>query len=162
MSILKTITVDGFYTPESAKNISAALFNASYDNYEFGKQITNFNMMNDEIGDLFSKVLKINVAVDQSSGFFRIPKLFIHFESFESLDDWLFIVALESSTFNIYEHNSGACSALDGYEFNYRNLFDWNLKANYILNPGQGIFFRPWLFHSFDKGLIQMFKVKEI
>lgn len=162
MSILKTITVDGFYTPESAKNISAALFNARYDDYEFGKQITDFNMINNEVDELFSAVLKLNVTVDQTSGFFRIPKLFIHFEPFDSLNDWLFIVALESSTFNVYEHVSGRCSALEGYEFNYRNLFDWNLKVNYILDPGQGVFFRPWLFHSFDKGLVQMFKVKEI
>jgi hypothetical protein len=162
MSILKTITVDGFYTPEAAINISHALFNAKYDDYEFGKQIRDFNMMNDELDSMFSNVLKINVEVNKTSGFFRIPKLFIHFEPFETLTDWLFVVALQPSIFNIFEHESGAITALDGYEFKYRNLFEWNLKVNHILDPGQGIFFRPWLFHSFDKGLIQMFKVKEI
>jgi hypothetical protein len=111
---------------------------------------------------MFSNVLKINVEVNKTSGFFRIPKLFIHFEPFETLTDWLFVVALQPSIFNIFEHESGAITALDGYEFKYRNLFEWNLKVNHILDPGQGIFFRPWLFHSFDKGLIQMFKVKEI
>lgn len=162
MSILKTITVDGFYTPENAINMSHVLFNLDYDNYEFGQQIRDFNMMNNELDEMFSKVLKLNVEVDKTSGFFRIPKLFIHFEPFETVGDWLFVVALQSSTFNIFEHQNGALSALDEYKFNYRNLFEWNLKVNYILDPGQGVFFRPWLFHSFDKGLIQMFKIKEI
>ena len=162
MSILKTITVDDFYTPQMAREISLAVYNVNYDDYEFGKQIRDFNMMSDELSDMFSKVLKINVKVDETSGFFRIPKLFIHFEPFESINDWLFVVALQPSTFNIFEHESGAITALDNYNFNYRNLFEWNLKVNYILDPGQGIFFRPWLFHSFDQGLIQMYKVKEI
>ena len=162
MSILKTITVDDFYTKESAVNIARAVFSLNYDDYEFGSQIRDFNMMSDEVADMFSKVLKINVTVDEESGFFRIPKLFIHFEPFETINDWLFVVALQPSTFNIFEHQSGAITALDNYKFNYRNLFEWDLKVNYILDPGQGIFFRPWLFHSFDKGLIQMFKVREL
>jgi hypothetical protein len=40
-------------------------------------------------------------------------------------------------------------------------LFEWDLKTNYLLDPGQGILFRPWLFHSFDTGLIQMFRLRE-
>ena len=161
MSILKTVTVDGFYSPDIAENIATALLPMGYIDYEFGQQIPNFNLINNDIDDMFSRVLKINVEVDKTSGFFRIPKLFIHFESFDSINDWLFIVALRSSTFNIYEHKSGAKSALDNHDFNYRNLFEWDLKVNYILDAGQGIFFRPWLFHSFDQGLIHMFKVKE-
>lgn len=162
MSILKTITIDDFYPKDTAINIANGLYWVQYDDYEFGKQITNFNMMSNELDEMFSQVLKIKVEVDKQSGFFRIPKHFIHFESFDSINEWLFVVALQSSTFNIFEHKSGAVTALDNYQFNYRNLFEWNLKVNYILDPGQGVFFRPWLFHSFDQGLIQIFKVKEI
>lgn len=162
MTILKTISVDNFYTKETALNISQALFNARYDNFEFGKQIRDFNMVNDELDTMFSNVLKLNVEVDKTSGFFRLPDLFIHFEPFESLQEWLFVVALQPSTFNIFEHQSGTTTALNGFQFQYRNLLEWNLKVNHLLDPGQGVFFRPWLFHSFDQGLIQMFKVKEI
>jgi hypothetical protein len=48
----------------------------------------------------------------------------------------MFIVALESYTFNLFEHKSGAKTALDEYRFSFRNLFDWDLKVNYLLDPG--------------------------
>ena len=72
------------------------------------------------------------------------------------------MVALQPSTLNIFEHKSGATSALQEYKFNYRNLFEWDLQINYLLKPGQGVFFRPWLFHSFDTGLVQIFRMNEI
>lgn len=162
MSILKTITVDNFYPKNVAMEIADTVFHLKYDDYEFGKQISNFNMINDNLSKTFSQVLKREVTINkEESGFFRVPKLFIHFESFNNINEWMFVVALQTSTFNIFEHQSGACTALDGYQFNYRNLFEWELKVNYILDPGQGVFFRPWLFHSFDKGLIQFFRMTE-
>jgi hypothetical protein len=158
------MTIDGFYTSESAINISHAILSLDFtEEFDFGKQIPNFNMMDEEnVDSMFSSVLNFKVEVDKKSGYFRIPYQFIHFEEFESSQDWLFIVALESSTFNLFEHKSGAKTALDNYKFNYRNLFEWDLKVNYLLDPGQGIFFRPWLFHSFCNGLIQIFRVKEV
>ena len=162
MSILKIMSIDGFYTSEMAINISRLLASSTFDEYEFGKQIRDFNMVSEDIDEMFSTVLNFNVIVDKESGFFRYPQHFIHFESFDSLQDWLFVVALEPSTFNVFEHKSGAKTALQDYRFNYRNLFEWDLKINYLLDPGQGVFFRPWLFHSFDNGLIQVFKVKEL
>ena len=161
MSILKTMTIDGFFTPEAAVAISRSVKGLSFKEYEFGKQIDDFNLVSEELDELFSSVLNFKVTLDQTSGFFRIPYHFIHFEPVESLQDWLFVVALEQSTFNVFEHKSGAKTALDGHQFAYRNLFDWDLKVNYILDPGQGVFFRPWLFHSFDHGLIQVYKLKE-
>jgi hypothetical protein len=100
-------------------------------------------------------------VIDERSGVFRKPKQFVHFEGFDSFNEWIFVVALQQSTFNIFEHQSGATSAIDGYKFNYMNLFEWDLTVNYVLKPGQGILFRPWLFHSFDNGLIQSFRLNE-
>jgi hypothetical protein len=77
------------------------------------------------------------------------------------MSDWIFVVALQESTFNVFEHQSGATTALNGYKYNYRNLFEWDLQINYVLKPGQGVLFRPWLFHSFDSGVIQVFRLKE-
>jgi hypothetical protein len=163
MAEIKTISVEDFYTKEGAQNIATAIFNLKYSNYEFGKQIDNFNLIPQNANELFSNVLNKKVSViEESSGIFRIPKHFIHFEGFNSSNEWLFVIALQPSTFNIFEHKSGAISALDKYDHNYRNLFEWNLTVNYLLNPGQCIFFRPWLFHSFDAGLIQLFRLEEI
>lgn len=161
MSLIKTLTIDGFYTDEEAKRVGTVVSNLHFEASEFGREVPNFNMVPPEADQMFSSVLHFPVTVDPQSGIFRYPQNFIHFESFESLDDWLFVCALEPSTFNLFEHKSGARTALDGHAFKYRNLFEWNLKVNYLLDPGQGIFFRPWLFHSFDQGIVQMFRLKE-
>lgn len=162
MNLIKTITIDGYFSEEDAIRLSNIASNLRYSDYEFGKQIDNFNMVSDDSSKLFSKILNTNITViDEQSGIFRFPKQFIHFESFSNLNEWLFIVALQNSTFNLFEHKSGAKNALENYNFNYRNLFEWNLTVNYLLQPGQGILFRPWLFHSFDNGLIQVFRLME-
>ena len=162
MSIIKTITVDDFYTKEEAIKISNVVWSLPYQEHEFGKEIDNFNMVPSEANSMFSRVLNKQVEViEEESGVFRIPHLFIHFEPCDFAFEWLFVVAIQESIFNIFEHQSGAKTALDGVKYNYRNLFEWDLMVNYILKPGQGIFFRPWLFHSFNQGIIQKFRLKE-
>lgn len=166
MVLLKTITVENYYSQEECYHLSKVILPLlQFKENDFGQDLQNFNMVSEDASEIFSKVLnnKVNVQLE-SSGVFRIPhqSSFIHFEEFESNKDWLFVVAIEHTTFNIFEHKSGARTAMDGYEFQYRNLFDWNLTTNFILSPGQGIFFRPWLFHSFSSGLIQIFRLKEI
>lgn len=165
MSMIKTMTIDGYYSKDKAREIYSIVSTLNgFEQQEFGKELANFNMVSDDASEMFSKVLNRNMQVDlERSGIFRCPELFVHFESFDSLDEWIFAVAIDDyTTFNIFEHLSGAKSALEGYEFNYRNLFEWDIRVNYLLEPGQGVFFRPWLFHSFDHGLIQIFRMREL
>ena len=160
--LVKIITVDGFFTGEQANILTAATYNLKYVETEFGKEIPNFNMVSPEFDQQISAITNTILEVNESqSGFFRIPKSFIHFEGFDGTDEWVFAVALQRSTFNVFEHNTGITSALEGYKYNYNDLFQWDLKINYVLDPGQGVLFRPWLFHSFDSGLIQTFRLKE-
>ena len=162
MPLIKTMTVDEFYTIESATNLHNVVRGLPFQPTEFGKEILNFNHIPADADKLFSNVLSKDVKVDrEKSGVFRFPELLIHFEGFESLNEWLFVVAIDHSTFNIFEHKSGTQSALEGYKYNYRNLFEWDLMVNYQLKPGQAVFFRPWLFHSFDSGIVQMFRLTE-
>jgi hypothetical protein len=160
--LVKLISVDGFFSEEEARRLSYITDGLQYEKCEFGKQIPNFNMVPENANSMFSTILDTNIEVDEPrSGIFRFPELFIHFEEFDSTDEWIFAVALQQSTFNVYEHTSGAKNALDKYQLGYRNLFEWDLQINYVLKPGQGVLFRPWLFHSFDTGLIQVFRLKE-
>lgn len=160
--LVKIITVDEFFKLEDARHLSLIVDNLQYNECEYGQEIINFNMVPEDIDQMFSTILGTNIVVDKdTSGVFRRPKLGIHFESFEGSNQWTFACALQQSTFNVFEHQSGAVSALQGYQFNYKNLFEWDLKINYILSPGQGVLFRPWLFHSFDQGLIQIFRLQE-
>ena len=161
--LVKIITVDGFFTKEQANQLTAATYNLQYKETEFGEEIPDFNLISPDFNEQASAILNTKIEVDESrSGFFRIPRTFIHFEGFDGTNEWIFAVALQQSTFNVFEHNSGVTNALQGHKFNYRDMFQWDLKINYVLDPGQGVFFRPWLFHSFDSGLIQTFRIREL
>lgn len=160
--MIKTLTIDDFYSKEEALRVTQSVYYLQYQETEFGKEIPEFNLVPPDADELFSSVLPFKVKVDQDSGTFRIPKIFIHFESFTSAKDWLFVVALQESVFNLFEHKSGCKNAAEGHKHNYSNLFEWDLLVNYTLRPGQGILFRPWLFHSFDTGLIQTFKLQQV
>lgn len=158
------MTIDGFYLQEEAERLCTVISNLQFVKTEFGQEVANFNMVADDADELFSRVLNKQVEViKEHSGIFRQPELFIHFEGFDAPNEWIFAVALGHpyTTFNIFEHQSGPKNALEGYKHNYKNLFEWDLTVNYQLQPGQGIFFRPWLFHSFDHGLIQVFRLRE-
>jgi hypothetical protein len=161
--MFKTITIDGFYTPQSAEQICSTVYALPSKESEFGLEVPDFNLIPPDTENLFSSVLNIPVKLDEEkSGIFRIPSHFIHFEGFETSKDWIFVVALQQSTFNVFEHKTGIVDARSEHKFNYRNLFEWDLMVNYILKPGQGVFFRPWLFHSFDTGLIQTFRLQGV
>lgn len=160
-SIVKIISVDGFHTKEQAQELCKVTYYLNYIDKEFGKEIENFNLLPPNANEMFSQILGSKFIVDENSGLFRKPEGFIHFESFESTDEWIFVVALQNSIFNVYEHMSGVENATKGYKFNYMNLFEWEHRINYNLKPGDGVLFRPWLFHSFDTGQIQVFRLKE-
>lgn len=160
--LVKIITVDGFFDEAQAEHLCSATYNLQYAETQFGKEIPNFNMVPENADKMFSDILGTSIEIDEDrSGIFRIPENFIHFESFENTNEWVFAVALQESTFNVFEHKSGVANALKEYKYNYRNLFEWDLIINYQLKPGHGILFRPWLFHSFDSGQIQVFRLKE-
>jgi hypothetical protein len=160
--LIKMISVDGFYTDGDAISIGHAIQNLNFEETELGKDVLNFNMVSDDADELFSKIVGTNIIVNKdNSGVFRYPYPFIHFESFNNLNEWIFIVALERTMLNVYENLNGPKNALQEYKLNYRKMHDWDLIVSYDFKPGQGILFRPWLFHSFSGGLIQRFKLEE-
>lgn len=161
MSIAKLIHADNFFRPEAIASLVSISRGLTFVDKEYGKEVENFNLVFPDLDDMFSKLVGESVTVDDDrSGVFRRPdNCLIHFEGFDSTDEWCFIVALENTTFNLYHHLSGAESALDGYHFNYRNLFEWDYDVNILLKPNQGVIFRPWLFHSVENGLVQYYRL---
>ena len=161
MSILKLIHADNFFIKEEVEKLKNVVDSLTFVDKEYGLEIDHFNLLTPGIDKTFSDVLNQKLTIDEEkSGIFRKPmNCIIHFEAFDSLNEWCFVVALERTTFNLYHHVSGAKSALDGYKFNYRNLFEWDYDVNILLQPNQGIFFRPWLFHSLENGIIQYYKI---
>jgi hypothetical protein len=170
MSVAKLIHADNFFIPEEAERLSIIGKNLKYVEKDYGLEVDNFNLTFPGLDDTFSKLVNENVMVDEErSGVFRKPmNCQIHFESFDTLNEWCFIIALERTTFNLYNHLESygvinARSALDGYKWNYKNMFEWDYYANILLEPNQGVIFRPWLFHSLEDGLVQYYRlVKKI
>jgi hypothetical protein len=166
MSVAKLIHADNFFIPEEAERLSIIGKNLNYVEKEYGLEIDNFNLTFPGLDDTFSKLVNEEVMVDQErSGIFRKPlNCQIHFESFDTLNEWCFIIALERTTFNLYNHLESygvinARSALDGYKWNYKNMFEWDYYANILLERNQGVIFRPWLFHSLEDGLVQYYRL---
>jgi hypothetical protein len=169
-SMLKLIHADGFFPSEAIDYYRNAVNGLHFTETEYGLEIPNFNMIFPYMEPLLGKVVGERVIIDhQKSGIFRKPIENIHFESFDSLNEWSFIVALEQTTLNLWYHlkesgmgeagEADSWSALDGYNFNYRNLMEWNIHTNIILRPNQGVFIRPWVFRSLQNGLIQYYRL---
>jgi hypothetical protein len=170
-SMVKFIHADGFYDEESIPFFLGAINNLPRVQKEYGEEVENINLIIPKMEPLFSKVLGERVKIDRErSGIFRKPiNNLIHFEDFESSEEWCFIASLEKNEFNIYHHISepdkGEFSEVDssnvykGYKFNYRNLFEWKIHTNVILQPNDGIFIRPWMFHSLNDSWVQYYRL---
>lgn len=167
---INLIHADGFFKPGEAEACWAVVATLPFVQKDYGLEIENFTLVLPGIDPIFSKMLGEEVVVDRkSSGVFRKPMNIVHFESFESPNEWCFLIALEKTTFNIYHHISNpgfgdagtvdARHALEGWKFNYRNIFEWKIVTNIVLEPNQGIFFRPWCFHSCEDGVVQYYRL---
>lgn len=169
--MVKLIHADGFFPPGDAEKYVTITRGINFVEKQYGYEIEDFNVIFPKIEPVLGKVLGERVIVDHKrSGIFRRPmNNVIHFEEFDSLNEWCFIVALEKNTLNLLHHLADfgkgeygkvdARTALEGYKFNYRNLFEWDIHTNVLLEPNQGVFIRPWVFHSLNDGLVQYYRL---
>ena len=156
-SYLNYIHASSFLPAEEAENARPSLENLiHYQHMAYGEQIVDFNLIFPDSDMLFGGMLGDFVKVDEErSGTFRKPyHNLIHFEEFDELSEWRVAVALEDTVFTVYSHKSGAKTALDGYEFDYHNLNDWVVETMITVRQGDAVFYRPWVFHSFENKLI--------
>jgi len=160
--LIKLLQADNFYNQEHVETLFNAVSGLQYVEKEHGLEIDQFNFIIPGLDPVFSKLLGEEVTVDEEySGVFRKPNLRIHFEGFDTFQDWVFILALEPTTFNLYHHVSGVKTALEEYRFDYNNMFEWDVYTNILLEPNQGIIFIPWLFHGLThERLVQIYRLK--
>jgi hypothetical protein len=169
--MVKLIHADDFYPNDDAEKLRTVASSMPFVEKPHGYEIENFNMIFPDVELIFNKVLGERVIVDPiRSGVIRRPfNNAIHFESFESSDEWCFFVALEPTTVNLWYHiedssmgefsKADSKSVFDGVQFNYHNLFEWKIHTNIILEQNQGIFIRPWIFHSLESGMVQYYRL---
>lgn len=170
--MVRMVHAEDFFPPDDVAKLQAVITGLNFVPTPYGLEVPNFNMIAPDCETMFYKVLGERVCVDpQRSGVFRKPNHnSIHFEHFESIEEWCFIIALENTTVNFWYHidqqnwigdfsKTNAKSVLDGYNFNYKNLFEWKIHTNILLEPNQCLFFRPWCFHSLEEGLVQYYRL---
>lgn len=171
-SMVKLIHADDFFPDGDIDNLRNAIGDIRFVQKPYGQEIENFNLIYPDIEIIFKHVLGERVTVDPKlSGVFRKPyNNAIHFESFSSLNEWCFFIALEKTVVNFWHHvdpdsaigeleKSSCTDATMGVDYNYKNLFEWKIHTNITLEPNQALFFRPWLFHSLESGLVQYYKM---
>lgn len=161
-AMVKLIHADNFFQKGGPQELWPIVNSLQFVQKDYGLEIDHFNLIQPGLQSVFTRIIGEKVYLDEdASGVFRIPlPSIIHFEAFEEVDEWCFAVALEDNImFNLYQHESGVETALEDHKFNYRNMFEWKYYCNFQLKENQGIFYRPWLFHSFSGGTIQYFKL---
>jgi len=168
---IKMVHADGFFPKGEAEALCSVVQGLQYIEKDYGLEIPNFNLVLPDIHLVFSKILGEQVVVDHArSGVVRKPyNNMIHYESFESPNEWCFILALERSTLNIYKHVADiryndydkvdSRNVLEGADFNYKNWFEWDIVSNIILECNQGVFIRPWVFHSLQDSTVQYYRI---
>ena len=170
-SMVKLIHADDFFPEQDVKNLVGAVQGMQFVPCAYGYELPNFNLIFPDIEIILNKVLGERVIVDiDRSGVIRKPfNNAIHFEHFESSEEWCFIIALEKTTINLWHHiddikqgdisKADSKSVFEGYNFDYENFFEWKIHTNIVLEPNQGIFIRPWIFHSLESGLVQYYRL---
>lgn len=169
--MVKLIHADNFFPKGDSEVYCRVAKSLKFQPSPYGLEIPNFNMILKGIEPVLSKVLGERVQVEpSSSGVFRRPlNNIIHFEKFDTADEWCFIVALERTTVNLWHHISdpdlgdmstaNSSNVFEGHSFNFLNPFEWKIHTNIVLEPNQGIFIRPWVFHSLEDGVVQYYRL---
>jgi len=170
-TMVKMLTADDFFPEGDVEKLRDCISASNFVPCAYGQELHNFNMIYPDIEVIFRNVLGERVTVDQkTSGVFRKPyNNAIHYEACQSLDEWCFFIALEKTVVNFWHHIdpdsigdlqvSEERDARAGVDYNFKNLFEWKIHTNITLEPNQGLFFRPWLFHSLESGLVQYYRL---
>jgi hypothetical protein len=171
-SMVKLIHADGFFPNDDAQKLKVVIESLNFVQKPYGFELENFNMIYPDIESIFHKVVGERVTVDpERSGVFRKPNNnAIHYEHFESTEEWCFVIALEPTVINFWFHIDpkdkmgelgipDARTALDGTDFDYNNIFEWKIHTNIVLETNQALFFRPWVFHSLQDGMVQYYRM---
>lgn len=158
-SVLNFIHARNFWQEGDADKFKKVIEHLKWQPALYGLEIPELNMIDPDLEVIFGEMLGDWITITEDSGVFRIPMPLIHFEDFDSLLEWRCAIAVDDNVFRIYNHSSGPIDARQGYEFDYRNPDEWIIEAQINLKQNDCVFYRPWVFHSFEERPLYCFKL---
>jgi hypothetical protein len=171
-SVINYIHARDYFPKEEVDRIAPLIQDVQWEEKKFGQQMVNFNLIFPDIDLVMGKMVGDLVEIDRpNSGTFRkMMREVIYFEDFDDLNDWRFVVALEDNEFRTYIHSKGYKSVLEyakdeneeKSQLNFLNKEEWEVEATIKMKPNDVLFYRPWIFHSFEEGILHYYKLKVI
>ena len=171
-SVINYIHARDYFPKGEIESLRPLVNDVHWTEKKFGQEMEHFNLIFNDIDIVLGKMSGDLLEIDRpNSGTLRkTMHEIIHFEDFEDLNDWRFIVALDENEFKTYIHKDGYKSFLDyikdGAEekpmLEYLNNEHWEEEATIKMKPNDVLFYRPWLFHSFQDGILHYYKLKVI
>jgi hypothetical protein len=171
-SVINYIHARDYFPKEEVDRIAPLIQDVHWEGKKFGQQMVNFNLIFPDIDLVMGKMVGDLVEIDRpnSGTFRRMLHEVIRFEDFSDLNDWRFVVALEDNEFKTYIHKEGYKSVLDyvkdekeeKVELDYSNSEEWEVEATIKMKSNDVLFYRPWIFHSFQEGILHYYKLKVI
>lgn len=169
-SAINFIHARDYFPKGEIEELRPLVEDVSWVDKKFGKEMEHFNLIFPDIDLVLGKMVGDLVEVDRkNSGILRRTlHEVIHFEDFDTLDDWRFVVALDENEFKTYIHKDGYKSLLDFIEAEEKTNIDfadkeqWEEETIIRMKPNDVLFFRPWIFHSFQEGILHYYKLKVI
>ena len=169
-SVINYIHARDYFPKEEVDRIAPLIQDVHWEDKPFGQQMVNFNLIFPDIDLVMGKMVGDLVEIDKpNSGTFRkVAHEVIRFEDFDSLNDWRFVVALEDNEFKTYIHNEGYKNVLDYIKdeseekilLNFSDQEEWEVEATIKMKSNDVLFYRPWIFHSFQEGILHYYKLK--
>lgn len=171
-SVINYIHARDYFPAHEIDQIRPLVDDVNWVDKKFGKEMEHFNLIFKDIDIVMGKMIGDLVEIDkkQSGILRRTIHEVIHFEDFIDTNDWRFVVALDKNEFRTFTHISGYKSMLDYIKdeqenkplLNFDNREEWEEESVIKMNPNDVLFFRPWVFHSFQEGVLHYYKLKVI
>jgi hypothetical protein len=172
-TVINYIHARNYFPNDEVHQLRPLVQDVKWSPKKFGEEMDHFNLIFPDIDIILGKMVGDLVEIDRpnSGTLRRTLHEVIHFEDFEDLNDWRFVVAVEDNVFQTYIHRSGYNSVLDYIKdqeneerplLDYSQIDDWEVETKIIMKPNDVLFFRPWIFHSFQRGILHYYKLKVI
>ena len=146
----------------SVKHLQDIISSLTFLNSDLGDEIENFNLNEPTTIKAIENELGYKVKIKDNSGCIRKPYPFVHFESFDTIDEWVICAPIQPTTFITHKHLETEATYVFHMQDVSLHIADYADKAKWIetsrilVESGQLLFFRPWIWHSFDGGLNNM------